>query len=48
MLDENAIVQAVCIHLQREGWEITKRCTTSQQGIDVIAERAGKRWLVEA
>jgi len=49
MIDENAIVGAVCKHLQQQGWEITSRCQTNQRGIDIVAEhpRLG-RCVVEA
>jgi Holliday junction resolvase-like predicted endonuclease len=48
LLDENAIVEAVCAYFEREGFAIVSRCTTSQQGIDIVAECSGNRWLVEA
>lgn len=38
MLNENDIVEAVCIYLEAQGHSILQRCTTKQQGIDIIAE----------
>lgn len=47
-LDENAVVEALCHHLLREGWVVDQRLTTKQTGIDIIASRDATRLLVEA
>ena len=48
-MDENAIVDAVCARLVREGCEILSRCTTTQRGIDIVARAAnGQHYYVEA
>lgn len=48
MLYEDDVVDAVCIDLDRRGWQIEQRLTPTQQGIDVIASRAGTRLCIEA
>jgi hypothetical protein len=48
-MDENAIVNAVCERLVRDGCEIVSRCTTTQRGIDVVARATnGQHFYVEA
>lgn len=50
-LDENQVVDAVCEHLKRKGYAITSRCSTTQQGIDIVASKASGapgRILLEA
>jgi hypothetical protein len=49
-MDENAVVNAVCEHLEAEGYKILSRLTTSQQGIDVEAQHKShfRKVLVEA
>jgi hypothetical protein len=48
-LDENAVIEGLCAHLQREGYSIDQRLHTTQQGVDIIATHAtGRRLLVEA
>jgi len=37
MLTENGVVDAVCRHLQQNGWHVNHRCTTNDRGVDVIA-----------
>ena len=48
--DENAVVSAVCEHLMSSGYQIIHRSTTTEHGIDVIAEHPETkvRVLVEA
>lgn len=50
MLDENDVVEAVADHLRQKGYTIVQKLHTSEQGVDLIAERAsdGQRLLVEA
>ena len=49
-MNENEVIDAVCSHLQREGWTITQRQHTTQQGVDVIARdpRTGRECYIEA
>ena len=48
MLTENDIIDRLSKHLEKEGYEIIKKSTTSQKGIDLIAEKNGKNLLIEA
>jgi len=50
MLDENAVVEAVCSFLGQKGYVIKSKCSTTEQGIDVCAEKpsTGERIEVEA
>ena len=50
MLDENAVVDAVCRFLGQHGYSIKSRCSTAERGIDVCAEKSatGQRIHVEA
>lgn len=50
MLTENDVVQAVAGHLEGEGYRIVSSLSTSQRGIDIVAEHPStkKRLLVEA
>jgi len=50
MLNENEVIEAVCGHLQSEGYEILQRCSTTEQGTDIIAKRPNQagRLLIEA
>lgn len=50
MLTENDVVQAVAGYLEREGYRIVSSLSTSQRGIDIVAEHPStkKRLLVEA
>lgn len=47
-LTENEIVEAVAGYLRNAGWDILQTCTTKQHGIDILAERHGRRLAVEA
>jgi hypothetical protein len=50
VLDENEVIDAVCVQLHGHGYTIIQRCTTNDRGIDIVAEhpsRTGKL-LVEA
>lgn len=50
MLTENDVVQAVAGYLKGEGYRIVSSLSTSQRGIDIVAEHPStkKRLLVEA
>lgn len=48
MLTENDVVNSVVVHLQKEGWDIIKTCSTVQRGVDILAEKDGKKLAVEA
>jgi hypothetical protein len=50
MLDENAIVDAVCSFLSQNGYAIRSKCSTTERGIDVCAEKpfTGQTIHVEA
>lgn len=49
-MDENDVIFAVCAHLGKTGHRIHQRLSTTQQGIDVIAQHAetGQMVYVEA
>ncbi|MBT9137000.1 MAG: hypothetical protein DDT34_02086 [Firmicutes bacterium] len=49
-MDENAVVSAVCAHLESQGFRIAERRGTSERGIDVVAQHVQRqeRVLVEA
>ena len=49
-MDENEVIDAVCVHLERIGFRVLQRLTTTEQGVDVIAESIdrNRRILVEA
>ena len=36
--DENAVVTAICDHLSAEGFEIKQQLSTTERGVDVVAE----------
>lgn len=40
MMDENAVVQAVCSFLTQNGYAIKSSCSTTERGIDVCAEKS--------
>ena len=48
MLTENEIVEAVAAYLRKTGWEILHTKTTIQQGIDILAQKDGRKLAVEA
>ena len=50
MLNENDVVTAVCCYLESGGYEILQRCSTTDQGIDIVAKHPSNigRLLVEA
>ena len=45
-IDENAVVEAVCVRLKREGHSIIRRANTTQRGIDVEAIHITSRQIV--
>ena len=48
-LDENEVVAALCRHLTAAGYRVHQQLSTTQQGVDVIAESpSGKMLYVEA
>jgi len=49
-MDENAVVNVTCRRLESQGFMILQRCSTSERGIDIIAEDVftGCKLLVEA
>jgi len=49
-MDENVVVNETCKHLEAQGFIILQRCSTSERGIDIIAEDSstGSKLLVEA
>lgn len=50
MLNENDIVSIVAEYLSKKGYSVEKTCTTSDQGVDILARHVstGNRLLVEA
>jgi Holliday junction resolvase len=48
MLTENQVVAAVAAYLIKQGCTIVSCCGTGERGVDIVAEREGKRLLVEA
>ena len=48
MLTEDQVVDAVRSHLEQEGWLIRSFAHAHQHGDDVVAEREGRRLVVEA
>ncbi|HOA14628.1 MAG TPA: hypothetical protein PLB35_08185 [Myxococcota bacterium] len=49
-LTENDIVEAVCRYIQAQGMTIESRCSTKQQGYDIVAihPKTGRRLIIEA
>jgi hypothetical protein len=49
-MDENVVVNITCKRLEAQGFIILQRCSTSERGIDIIAEESstGRKLLVEA
>ncbi len=47
-LTENDVVNAVARYLEANGWSIGQLRTTSERGVDLVAERNGLRLHVEA
>ena len=37
-MDENRVIAALCPYLEWEGYRIKQRLTTTEHGVDVIAE----------
>jgi len=50
MLTENDVIEAIAAHLLANGYAVSQKLTTVQQGIDLIASRPGaaRRLLIEA
>lgn len=49
-MDENEVIDAICVHLTTQGYDVAQRLHTTEQGVDIVAEhRASGRTLhVEA
>ncbi len=49
-MDENEIVEALCVHLQGNGHTIVERRRTTDQGVDIVARHAasGRMVYIEA
>ena len=47
-MNENEITDAVCAHLTATGWQVVSRCSTTEQGIDVVAKRNELDCFVES
>ena len=48
MLYEDHVVDAVCLHLEAQGWRIETRAHAHQHGDDIVAVRGAERLIVEA
>lgn len=48
MITENQIIDAVADYLETEGWTIKQKLTTSQPGFDIIANKNGLLYYIEA
>lgn len=48
LLHEDHVVDAVCSHLESEGWIIESRAHAHQHGDDIVAVRGDDRLVVEA
>ena len=50
LLTENDVVEAVCRHLEANGMAIISRCSTKEQGYDIVARYpdTNRRLIVEA
>ncbi len=50
MLDENQIVDAVCLYFENKGYEVLQKLTTHEKGIDIIVRniKTGNKILIEA
>lgn len=48
MLTENEIIDALANYLQKKGYNIQNSCTTTERGIDLIAENNGEVLYIEA
>ena len=46
MMTEDEVVAALCAYLEARGWNANSRNETSQRGIDIVAERLGKKHFV--
>jgi len=47
MLTEDNVIDAVRDHLTEDGWQIVERATVTQRGHDLVAERGGRRIIIE-
>jgi hypothetical protein len=47
MLDENAVVNSLCSHLESSGYGILKRCKTTEKGVDIVALDSQSRRILK-
>jgi len=47
-MNENVITDLVCAHLTTTGWQVLHRCSTTEQGIDIVASRGVIECLIES
>jgi len=47
-MNENEVTEAVCAHLRATGWQVVSRCSTTEQGVDVVAKCNGLDCFVES
>src|ERR1700690_3158554 len=45
-MDENEIIEAVCIYLRKKGYEISQKLHTTEQGVDIIAKHHASNEIV--
>jgi hypothetical protein len=48
LLNEDEVVGIACEYVRQHGWNIVHRLKGNQSGIDIVAERSGRRLLIEA
>jgi Holliday junction resolvase-like predicted endonuclease len=47
-VNENEINESVCRHLVSTGWQVLSRCSTTEQGIDIVAKRNEQDCFIES
>ena len=48
MITENQVVDALCKHLETEGWEIIQSLDTNTKGFDIVAKKLNQKLYIEA
>lgn len=48
IVNENEIIDAVCVHLAARGCQVVNRCSTIERGIDIVGQREGVDYFIEA
>lgn len=48
MLNENDVINYLCDYLQNKGYTIIQQLNTNEKGIDIIAEKDGSTFAIEA